>query len=94
MEQRLHPGFADHDALLYIALAEAGVQGSSKALERRAGLFLHSYSGTSDVTSLTKDLGKGWVMMGTALKPYPACRVTHASIDLAAKLAKGNNGPV
>jgi 2-methylcitrate dehydratase PrpD len=91
--KRLHPGFADHDALLCIALAEAGVLGSSKALEGRTG-FLHSYSDTSDMMALTKDLGKEWVMMGTALKPYPACRVTHASIDLAAKLAKENNGPV
>jgi 2-methylcitrate dehydratase PrpD len=91
--KRLHPGFADHDALLCIALAEAGVPGSSRALEGRTG-FLHSYSGTSDVTGLTKDLGKDWVMMGTALKPYPACRVTHASIDIAAKLANENNGPV
>lgn len=91
--KRLHPGFADHDALLCIALSEAGVIGSSKALEGRTG-FLHSYSDTSDTTGLTKNLGKDWIMMGTALKPYPACRVTHASIDLAAKMAKEYGGPV
>ncbi|KIM95448.1 hypothetical protein OIDMADRAFT_45283 [Oidiodendron maius Zn] len=91
--KRLHPGFADHDALLCIALSEAGVLGSSKALEGRTG-FLHSYSDTSDTTRLTKNLGKDWIMMGTALKPYPACRVTHASIDLAAKMAKEYGGPV
>ncbi|KAH8807871.1 2-methylcitrate dehydratase [Xylogone sp. PMI_703] len=91
--KRLHPGFADHDALLCIALAEAGVLGSAKALEGRKGL-LHAYSDNPDSTGLVKELGTHWALMDTALKPYPACRVTHASIDLAAKLSKEKSVPV
>lgn len=87
--KRLHPGFAAHDALLCIALAEAGVVGSSKALEGKAGFF-HSYSANADMGSLTKGLGQEWIFLDTALKPYPACRMTHTSIEMAERMAREN----
>ena len=85
--KRLHPGFAAHDALLCITLAEAGVIGSSKPLEGKAGFF-HSYAVNSDMSSLTKGLGQEWIFLGTALKPYPACRMTHTSIEIAERMAQ------
>jgi 2-methylcitrate dehydratase PrpD len=80
--KRLHPGFAAYDALLCIALAEAGVIVSSKVLEGKAGFF-HSYSVKADMSRLTEGLGLEWIFLGTTLKPYPACRMTHTSIEIA-----------
>ena len=85
--KRLHPGFAAHDALLCINLAEAGVIGSSKPLEGKAGFF-HSYAVNADLSRLTEGLGKEWIFLSTALKPYPACRMTHTSIEIAERMAQ------
>ena len=87
--KRLHPGFAAHDALLCIALAEAGVIGSSNPLEGKAGFF-HSYAVNADLSRLTEGLGQDWIFLGTALKPYPACRMTHTSIEIAERMAQEN----
>ncbi|KAI0477590.1 2-methylcitrate dehydratase [Xylariaceae sp. FL0804] len=84
--KRLHPGFAAHDALLCIALAEQGITGASRVIEGRAGL-LHAFSTHSDPTGLTAGLGAEWVFPATALKPYSACRYTHSGIELVAGIA-------
>ena len=89
--KRLHPGFAAHDALLCIALAEAGVVGATSPLEGKAGWF-HSYSTKADLASVTDKLGAEWCFQSTALKPYPACRMTHTSIELAERLARQRLG--
>jgi 2-methylcitrate dehydratase PrpD len=85
--KRLHPGFAAHDALLCVALAEAGLKGSSRAFEGGAG-FLHSYTDKAELKGLIDGLGNEWIFTGTAIKPYPACRMTHTSIELAEKISK------
>ena len=83
--KRLHPGFAAHDAFLCVALAEAGVLGPTKVLEGSNGFF-HAYSEKTDPEALLQGLGKEWEMLATAVKLYPACRSTHAAIELAADL--------
>ena len=85
--KRLHPGFAAHDALLCVSLAEAGVKGSSRVFEGTSG-FLHSYTDKAVLKGLVEGLGNEWIFLGTALKPYPACRMTHASIEIAEKISK------
>lgn len=85
--KRLHPGFAAYDVFLCVSLAEAGVAGADKCLEGRFGVF-HAYSTREpDVDSLLKDLKKEWHFLGTALKPFAACRMTHGAIQLAGELA-------
>ena len=85
--KRLHPGFAAHDAFLCVHLAEAGVRGAEKCFEGRFGVF-HAYSSKSpNLKALTKNLGLEWEFMGTALKPFPACRMTHGAMDLASSMA-------
>lgn len=85
--KRLHPGFAAHDAFLCVHLAEAGVHGAEKCFEGRFGVF-HAYSSKpSNLKALTKNLGLEWDFIGTALKPFPACRMTHGAMDLASAMA-------
>lgn len=86
--KRLHAGFAAADALLCVKLAEAGVVGAAEAIEGRDG-FLNSYSAAPEVGSLAvHDLGERWELVETAVKPFPACRMTHGQIEMAADIGK------
>lgn len=94
--KRLHPGFAVHDAFVCVSLAEAGVIGATKIIEGKMG-FLHAYSPNKDkdLHRLTADLGSHWEWLRSSLKPYPACRMTHAFIEIAGNLhTSHNNGQV
>jgi len=85
--KRLHPGFTAHDAILSVALAEAGVVGAAEPIEGRFGL-LASYTSAPRPKILTENLGRRWTLLQTAIKPYPSCRLTHAAIDAALELRK------
>ncbi|KAH9842262.1 Cis-aconitate decarboxylase [Teratosphaeria destructans] len=81
--KRLHAGFAVHDAFLSVTLAEAGVTGAAKAIEGKSG-FLKAYTPNPSISlsRLTADLGVQWCWLDSALKPYPACRMTHCFIEI------------
>lgn len=95
--KRLHAGFAVHDAFVCIALAEAGVIGATKSIEGTFG-FLHAYSPKEDkdLARLTSNLGTEWTWLDSALKPFPACRMTHCFIEIAGGMGKtaGNHKEV
>ncbi|CAM1507617.1 Fc.00g072580.m01.CDS01 [Cosmosporella sp. VM-42] len=83
--KRLHPGFAAHDAFTCVALAEAGVAGAKCSIEGQWG-FLQAYSDSPNLENLTEALGTEWIFTSTALKPFPACRMTHAAIEVTADM--------
>jgi 2-methylcitrate dehydratase PrpD len=80
--KRLHPGFAAHDALLSLGLAQAGVVGADAALEGRYGL-LAGYTNDPNPGALTDRLGTWWPSGQTAMKPFPSCRFTHTATEAA-----------
>ena len=82
--KRLNPAFAVQGAFECVALAEAGVMGTTRAIEGKYG-FLHAYSPNpdKDLHRLTANLGSEWTFLGSSLKPYPACRMTHGFIEMA-----------
>ncbi|WP_051288568.1 MmgE/PrpD family protein [Mycobacterium sp. URHD0025] len=80
--KRLHPGLAAQNAVLAMTFAEAGLRGAAAALEGDYGL-LHAYSDQPHPDRLVEDLGRTWLLEGTGIKPYPACRLTHGAIDAA-----------
>ena len=91
--KRLHPAKAAHDSFLIVALAQAGTLGAAQPIEGNFGLIkAHTDPATTQVN--VSDLGKRWDLVDTGLKPYPACRVTHTSIELAALLSAGEAPPV
>jgi 2-methylcitrate dehydratase PrpD len=83
--KRLHPGFAAHDALLSLALAQGGVVGADAPLEGQYGL-LAAYSNKSTPAALTDRLGTCWPSGETALKPFPSCRFNHTATEAALAL--------
>lgn len=71
-----------------MALAQAGTLGAAQPIEGNFGLFkAHTDPPITQVN--VSDLGKSWDLVDTGLKPYPACRITHTSIELAAILSAG-----
>lgn len=90
--KRLHPGFAAHDAFMCVSLAEAGVIGATRIIEGKMG-FLNAYSPNpnKELFRITENLGSEWEWLKSSLKPYPACRMTHAFIEIAGNLHDSHN---
>lgn len=85
--KRLHPAFAVHDAFVAVALAEAGVVGATRPIEGKFGALV-SYSATSTTDGLTDNLGTEWICRETAIKPFPACRMTHSAIEVVSNVSQ------
>jgi 2-methylcitrate dehydratase PrpD len=83
--KRIHPGLAASSAILCVTLAEEGVIGATNAFEGPYGL-LHAFTPKPHPAALTDRLGQHWIMLETAIKPYPSCRLTHGAIDATLQL--------
>jgi 2-methylcitrate dehydratase PrpD len=81
--KQLHPGTAVANGILAARLAAAGATGPSSALEGSYGLFPALTGRAPDRGVLVGDLGVRWETLRIGIKPYPACQLTHASIDAA-----------
>jgi 2-methylcitrate dehydratase PrpD len=91
--KRLHPGIAARNALTALALAASGVTGAASALDGDLGV-LNAYSAQPDPAQLTAGLGDRWTLVGTGIKPYPSCRLTHGAVDAARRLREAVPGDV
>ena len=79
--KQIHPGWAAHGGILAARLAAAGATGPATILEGENGLF-RSYTGQSvDAPRITGTLGSTWETGRITIKPYPACQLSHASLD-------------
>jgi 2-methylcitrate dehydratase PrpD len=79
--KQLHPGWAAHSGVLAARLARAGQSGPETIFEGASGLF-RSYLGQAvEAGRLTRGLGDRWETARITIKPYPACQLSHASLD-------------
>ncbi|MEU8243077.1 MmgE/PrpD family protein [Actinoplanes missouriensis] len=81
--KQLHPGTAVANGIMAARLAAAGASGPAGALDGAYGLFRALADRDPDAGVLTGGLGERWETTRIEIKPYPACRLTHASIDAA-----------
>ncbi|MGH7661564.1 MAG: MmgE/PrpD family protein [Vulcanimicrobiaceae bacterium] len=79
--KRIHTGFAAHNAILALCLAQAGAVGARAPIEGRNGFF-RGYTDDADPDHVVKTLGERFAVDETAFKPYPSCRYSHAAIEL------------
>jgi 2-methylcitrate dehydratase PrpD len=79
--KQLHPGWSAHAGLLAARLAAAGASGPETIFEGSSGLY-RAYTGeTVAPARLSDGLGQRWETARVTVKPYPACQLSHASLD-------------
>ncbi len=78
--KRYQVGEAAMKGLIAATLAAEGFIGSADAIEGKHGL-LQGYSDGADAARATAGLGSVWETLQIGVKPYPACRYTHAAVD-------------
>ena len=86
--KRMQPAFAAKAAVISSLLAQNGITGTRNVLEGDYGFFKLYEGNEYDREILLDGLGKDYKGMDLSVKPYPCCRMTHASIDAALQLRK------
>jgi 2-methylcitrate dehydratase PrpD len=83
-----HAGWAAHAAVMAAGLAALGATGPATVLEGRFGMFraVLGLARDQELTEQLSDLGERWETLEMAIKPYPACHLTHAAMDGARSL--------
>jgi len=89
--KRMQPGFSARSAVLSAALASRGVTGATDMFEGEYGFFNLYERGKVKLEKVTENLGDHFGVMDLSIKPYPCCRMTHASIDAALELSESQN---
>lgn len=79
--------FPAQASVLSALLARDGVKGFEAPLEGEAGFFRLFADGHYDCADLLENLGTHYHIERLSFKPWPACRGTHAFIELALFLA-------
>lgn len=83
LAKRFQPAMVSKDVLIGAALAEAGIGGPENVFEGRAGFFALYQDNVFDREILLAGMQTASLVDDLSLKPYPACRFTHAGIDVA-----------
>ena len=84
--KRMQPAFAAKAAVVSSLLAQNGITGTRNVLDGDYGFFKLYEGNEYDRDILLDRLGKDYKGMELSVKPYPCCRMTHASIDAALQL--------
>jgi len=89
----LHPGLAACSAALATRLASRRAAGPPGVFEGDKGLFAALLGKRVDPGTLTSGLGERWELEQMGVKLYPACQLSHASLDALSR-ALSSLGPV
>jgi 2-methylcitrate dehydratase PrpD len=84
--KRMQPGFSARSAVLSAALASQGITGATNLFMGEYGFYNLYERGKVKEGEAVKNLGDHFGVMDLSIKPYPCCRMTHASIDAALEL--------
>lgn len=85
--KRYQVGEAAMKGVMAATLASEGFIGASNAIDGPHG-FLAGYSDAGDPAVAVAGLGETWETMRIGIKPYPACRYTHAAVDGLLQMAQ------
>jgi 2-methylcitrate dehydratase PrpD len=83
MTKPLHAGWASHNAVTAVLLAQSGFTAATDAFEAASGFFSTYGAEQSDVARAAVGLGEPFAILdpGLALKKYPSCYALHRPID-------------
>jgi 2-methylcitrate dehydratase PrpD len=86
--KRMQPGFASQAGVISAFLARVGITGSHRFLLGPYGFYNLYEQGEVDPEPVLRGLGEHYTILDLSMKPYPCCRMTHASIDAALQIRK------
>jgi len=86
--KRMQPGFAASAGVTSAFLAMKGITGSTDFLCGPYGYYNLYEAGQFDLKPVLESLGSHYSINDLSIKPYPSCRMTHASIDAALELRR------
>jgi 2-methylcitrate dehydratase PrpD len=81
--KRMQPAFSAQAGVISALLALKGITGAKDVLEGNYGFFNLYEGGDYDREKILIGLGNQFEGSKLSIKPYPSCRMTHASIDAA-----------
>jgi 2-methylcitrate dehydratase PrpD len=87
---RLQQGIVAQGALLSVILTAQGFSGAQDFLLGKYG-YLRAFEPDPRLEYLRRDLGRQWYGEQITIKPFSACRATHAPIDLCLQLCRDAN---
>ena len=90
--KRMQPGFAAQAGVQAAFLAKSGITGSRNFLQGEYGFYPLYERDEYDPLPVVDGLGEHYTILDLSLKPYPCCRMTHASIDAALALRSAVQG--
>jgi 2-methylcitrate dehydratase PrpD len=93
LAKRFQPAVVAKDVLFGAALAGAGVDGPRLVFDGRAGFVNLYQDGDLDRDVLLRGIETAGYLTDLSLKPYPACRFTHAPIDLPLRIREDGVRP-
>ncbi|MFQ5936264.1 MAG: MmgE/PrpD family protein [Acidiferrobacterales bacterium] len=88
--KRFNSGWAAVNGLTAASLARSGFKGPVEAFEGKWG-FLRGYAPSPVFEKAIAGLGDVYETMAIGVKPYPACRYSHAALDALRELRAANN---
>ena len=89
--KQLHPGTASMNGVIAALLARAGGTGPESAIEGRYGIYATLSAREVELDLVTSDLGSRWEATQITIKPYPACQLSHVSLDAVASISLGTS---
>ena len=79
--KQIHPGIAAQAGINAATLAAHGATGPESVLEGEYGIYRTLSNRSVDLDSITSDLGRVWQSGLITIKPYPACQLSHVTLD-------------
>ena len=89
--KRFHTGLAAHNAVMSLVMARHDYLGATSPIEGSRGYFALYAGDGADAARALDGLGSDFEVMNTALKPYPCCRYSHATIDAVADIVRAES---
>ncbi|MBS96949.1 MAG: hypothetical protein CL736_07530 [Chloroflexi bacterium] len=89
--KRFHTGLTPHNSILSLVMAQHGYLGATEPIEGKFGYFNLYSEGEITNFSIFDSYGTDFEVMNTAVKPYPCCRFSHATIDAVLDITQSNS---
>ena len=89
--KRFHTGLAAHNAVMSLVMARHDYLGATSPIEGSRGYFALYAGEGADASRALDGLGSDFEVMNTAVKPYPCCRYSHATIDAVADIVRAES---